>query len=221
MNEKFALIKTIIDIINEKENISELLDKYNFQKSTSSVSIIISSEVKDGQTNMYAITPKTLIYENVDYAVNLLYDEDKNYIDITFLTNEDNINIIDEICAYFKMEIKIYFFGKGKKGYFLESFEKSNLRNILVLIDNSSEKNIQIQFSQNTDIQKMKFADILRMNGINKPFEYLKTEGIGKIFFLLKLYFALVLNLLYFKIIKIVNIFIKIETKNMIKRNRK
>ena len=220
MDDKNSIIKTIIDIMNGKESISQLLNKLSFQESTTSVSIVISSEVKDGQTNMYAINPKTLVYENKDYAVNLLYDENKNYIEITFLTNENNIGIIDEICVYYNLKIKIAFFGRGEKYYFLEPLGTSEIRDIVVLIDNNSEKNVQIKFSQNKDIQNyknIKFVDILRINGINNSFHYLKTEGIWKIFFLLKLFFAMICNFLY---LKIMNIFIKIETRKMIKRNK-
>ena len=78
MDEKLALIETIINTINGKESINELLNKYNFQENKSSVSIIISSELKDNQRILNTFTPKTLIYENTDYAVNLLYDENKN-----------------------------------------------------------------------------------------------------------------------------------------------
>ena len=224
MDEKLELIKTIIGTVNGKESINELLNKYNFQENKSSVSIIISSELKDNQRILNTFTPKILTYENTDYAVNLLYDENKNYIEITFLTNENNINIIDEICIHYKLKIKIVSIWKGIKNYYLEPLETSELRDILVLIDNNSEKNIQIKFSQNKNIQNfqnIKFVDILRSNGIDNTFQYLKTEGIGKIFFVLKLFFILILNLFYLKIIKIMNIFVKIETKNMVKRSKK
>ena len=223
MDEKLALIETIINTINGKESINELLNKYNFQENKSSVSIIISSELKDNQRILNTFTPKILTYENTDYAVNLLYDENKNYIEITFLTNENNINIIDEICIHYKLKVKIVSIWKGIKNYYLEPLETSELRDILVSIDNNSEKNIQIKFSQNKNIQNfqnIKFVDILRSNGIDNTFQYLKTEGIGKIFFVLKLFFMLILNFFYLKIIKIMNIFVKIETKSMIKRNK-
>jgi hypothetical protein len=223
MDEKLAIVKTIINVINGKEDICELLNKYNFQENKSSVSIIISSELKDDQRILNTFTPKALIYENTDYGVNILHDENKNFVEITFLTNENNINIIDEICNYYKLKIKIVSIWKGIKNYYLEPLETSELRDILVSIDNNSEKNIQIKFSQNKNIQNfrnIKFIDILRSNGIDNTFQYLKTEGIGKIFFVLKLFFILLLNLFYLKIIKIMNIFVKIETKSMIKRNK-
>jgi len=222
MDEKLVIIRTIIDIINGKENINVLLNKYNFQEG-SSTTIIIASEIKDEQRILNTFTPKTLTYENKDYAVNLLYDENKNYLDITFLTSENNINIIDEICTHYKLKIKIVSIGKGIKNYFLEPLETSELRDILVLTDNNSEKNIQIQFSQNKNIQKLqniKFIDILRDNGIDKPFQYLKKEGIGKIFFLIKILFSMKYFYLKFKIINIINKFVKIETKDMIRRNK-
>ena len=222
MDEKLAIIRTIINIINGKENISVLLNKYSFQEG-SSTTIIMASEVKDGQRILNTFTPKTLIYENKDYTVNLLYDENKNYLDITFLTNGNNIDVVDEICTYYKLKIKIVSVGKRIKNYFLEPLEASELRDILVSIDNNSEKDVQIQFSQNKAIQnfqKKKFVDILRENGIDKPFQYLKKEGIGKIFFLIKILFSMKFLYLNFKIINIMNKFVKIETKNMIKRNK-
>ena len=71
MDEKLAIIKTIINVVNGEEDICELLNKYNFQENKSSVSIIISSELKDNQRILNTFTPKTLTYENTNYAVNL------------------------------------------------------------------------------------------------------------------------------------------------------
>jgi hypothetical protein len=143
MENYLKVYQAILGITTEKNSIDGLLNKFDF-KDKESTNLIITANTSFGF--------KELEYESKEHKINLLYyyDKGEKYIwSITFSVTKDNIKIIDEICNFYKLKIKILYNWNHYENYFFETSRVSESKNIFMVINiqdkNIYEKNVSIE----------------------------------------------------------------------------